>query len=78
MKLLFLYFALTISFNSYAQTREHIIKVNKELHEIFIDSISGWPDLIQKAQTQNKFIYIYCTETEKSGSDYLNQYIFLQ
>jgi hypothetical protein len=56
---------LTISFNSSAQTREHIIKVNKELHEIFIDSVSGWPDLIQKAQIQNKFIYIYCTELEE-------------
>lgn len=76
MRLLFFYFALTISFNSYAQTREHIIKVNKELHEIFIDSVNNWSDLIQKAQTQNKFIYIYCTDTEKSGSDYLNQYIF--
>ncbi len=67
---------MIISFNSYSQTREHIIKVNKELNEIFIDSVSDWPDLIQKAQTQNKFIYIYCTQTENSGSDYLNHYIF--
>lgn len=76
MRLIFLCFTFAICFNLYSQTREHIIKVNKELHEIFIDSVKGWSDLIQKAQTQNKFIYIYCTKTEESGSDYLNRYIF--
>ena len=76
MRLLFLYFTLIICFNSYSQTREKVVQVNKELHEIFIDSVSNWSDLIKKAQTQDKYIYIYCTTTEKSGSDYLNQYLF--
>lgn len=76
MRLLFFCFTLFLCFNSYSQTREKVIQVNKELHEIFVDSVGDWADLIQKAETQDKYIYIYCTTTEKSSSDYLNQYLF--
>lgn len=72
MTILFLFLSTSL----FAQRSQRTQQINEKLQDIFLDTLTNWQDITNKAQKENKFIYLFATTSfySSNGHTYETQF----